>query len=77
MAVNYRKKMFEEVPKEETKIWSCTKEDCNGWMRDNFMFEHNPTCPLCQSAMVSDTRMLPVLVNSAPDQRPVKTGQEE
>lgn len=57
------KKSIEEVPKENTPIWSCTKEGCNGWMRANFTFEHLPTCPLCTSPMASDSKMLAPLTN--------------
>jgi hypothetical protein len=58
-----RKKQVEEVPEELTVIWVCTKEGCNGWMRDNFKFETTPVCRLCLSPMVQGTRMLPSLVN--------------
>ncbi|THF84660.1 cold-shock protein [Cohnella fermenti] len=58
-----RKKTFEELPQEETAIWQCTNDGCNGWMRDNFAFESIPTCVLCHSPMESGTRMLPQLTN--------------
>lgn len=35
----FGKKVVEEIPQADTAIWSCTNEDCNGWMRDNFAFE--------------------------------------
>lgn len=57
------KKSLEEIPKENTPIWSCTNDGCNGWMRDNFSFEHLPTCPICMSPMTSGTKMLTPLVN--------------
>jgi len=60
-----RKKTFEELPEAMTQIWSCTREDCNGWMRANFSFEDEPDCPKCHSAMVSEMRSLPVLVNTS------------
>ncbi|GIO56150.1 cold-shock protein [Paenibacillus cellulositrophicus] len=72
--MNYRKKSMEEIPEENTAIWSCTKEGCKGWMRDNFAFEHEPTCRLCNSPMVRDTKMLPVLNNSSADQKSAKKG---
>ncbi|MGV3489484.1 MAG: cold-shock protein [Tuberibacillus sp.] len=51
----------EPIPEAETTVWSCTSEDCTGWMRDAFSFEEEPKCPLCQSDMVKETRVLPVL----------------
>ncbi|WP_248928532.1 cold-shock protein [Paenibacillus hamazuiensis] len=62
--MNYRKKPFEEIPEESTDVWSCTQDGCKGWMRNNFTFASEPTCPLCSSAMVPDTKMLPLLVNT-------------
>ncbi|MBA9083601.1 hypothetical protein FHR92_000044 [Fontibacillus solani] len=61
--MNYRKKVVEEVPEVNTSIWSCVSADCNGWMRDNFTFEYEPSCPLCSSQMEKDTKMLPQVVN--------------
>jgi hypothetical protein len=61
---NSRNKIVEDLPMENTRIWSCSKEGCKGWMRDNFSFETSPVCCLCESEMHSDMRMLPILVNS-------------
>ncbi|WP_123043075.1 cold-shock protein [Cohnella candidum] len=71
-----RKKTFEPLPEEMTAIWSCTQDDCNGWMRDNFSFSAEPTCPKCHSPMESGMRSLPVLVNLGmkSDQKNVKAG---
>ncbi|CAM3003470.1 cold-shock protein [Paenibacillus sediminis] len=69
-----RKKSFEEIPQENTAIWSCTVEGCNGWIRDDFAFEAEPTCGLCNSPMVRDMKQLPVLVNSNPNQKTLKKG---
>jgi len=74
MNLNFRKKYAEELPKEDTPIWSCTKEGCKGWMRDNFAFESKPVCCLCLSPMVSEMRMLPLLVNSNDDLKAMKKG---
>lgn len=60
-----RKKTFEELPEAMTPVWSCTRDDCNGWMRANFSFADEPDCPKCHSAMVSEMRSLPVLVNTS------------
>ncbi|MFB4164686.1 cold-shock protein [Alteribacillus sp. JSM 102045] len=49
----------EAPPEVETKVWSCTNDDCAGWMRENFTFESEPSCPLCQSEMIKDTKTLP------------------
>ncbi|MBL0388239.1 cold-shock protein [Tumebacillus sp. ITR2] len=69
-----RGKAVEEVPEENTAIWSCTQESCKGWMRDNFAFEHVPTCPLCQHPMESGMRVLPLLANSNTDMKSMKKG---
>jgi len=65
--MNYRKKSVEEIPEENTSIWSCVEDDCKGWMRDNFAFEQEPSCPLCNSTMVREEKMLPVLNNTSLD----------
>jgi hypothetical protein len=72
--MNYRKKSLEELPEESTSIWSCTKEGCKGWMRDNFAFEYVPTCRLCLSPMARDMKMLPLLLNSNGDLKLIKKG---
>jgi len=51
----------EPVPEVETTVWACKSEDCNGWMRESYSFEEEPKCPLCQSAMKHEVRMLPEL----------------
>lgn len=49
----------EPVPEVETNVWACTSEDCNGWMRESFSFDKEPECPLCQSIMTTEVRVLP------------------
>jgi len=51
----------EPLPKVETKVWSCISEQCQGWMRESYSFEKEPTCPLCHSAMKQEVRVLPDL----------------
>ncbi|TQS74849.1 cold-shock protein [Ornithinibacillus gellani] len=51
----------EPVPEVETKIWVCSSEDCNGWMRESYSFETEPACPFCKSSMHQEVRMLPEL----------------
>lgn len=70
MYSNSRNKHLEDLPKENTLIWCCTKEGCKGWMRDNFAFDKKPVCFLCKSPMVNDMRMLPTIVNSNDFWRP-------
>lgn len=70
----FRKKAPEELPKEETAIWACTKEGCTGWMRDNFTFETVPTCWQCNSPMTRSMKMLPMLANKKSDKKAMKTG---
>jgi hypothetical protein len=69
-----RKKSFEEIPKEMTPIWSCTAEECKGWMRDNFAFDHVPECHLCQSPMEKSVKELPILVNTNANYKNLKKG---
>ncbi|WP_442952533.1 cold-shock protein [Paenibacillus sp. Leaf72] len=64
MTIYSRKKFQEEVPEVSTKIWACTSDVCNGWMRANFSFEQSPTCLQCNSPMEESEKMLPQLVNS-------------
>lgn len=63
---NSRKKPIEDVQEEMTLVWSCTNENCNGWMRDNFTFSDQPVCPQCQSKMEKTTRKLAVVENKSP-----------
>ncbi|SDK02531.1 cold-shock protein [Sediminibacillus albus] len=49
----------EPTPEVETNIWSCTSDDCAGWMREDFTFEETPACPLCQSKMEKGVKTLP------------------
>ncbi|GAE05924.1 cold-shock protein [Paenibacillus sp. JCM 10914] len=55
---------LENLPEEMTAIWSCTKEGCNGWMRDNFSFKEVPICSQCKSSMISSNKILPILISS-------------
>jgi predicted Zn-ribbon and HTH transcriptional regulator len=57
----FNKNRREPVPEVETSIWACTNETCSGFMRDAYSFNEEPKCPLCQSDMVKETRLLPVL----------------
>ncbi|MEJ8545147.1 cold-shock protein [Brevibacillus borstelensis] len=57
----YSKRNQEPVVEEETSIWTCSKDGCTCWMRENLTFEKEPTCPICSSSMLRDTRMLPPL----------------
>ncbi|UHA75111.1 cold-shock protein [Paenibacillus sp. 481] len=65
---NSRKKPQDEMVEEVTSIWSCTNDECKGWMRDNFSFASEPTCPQCKSPMVKSEKKLTVLVNTSPNQ---------
>lgn len=70
----FRRKSLEDIPEENTTIWSCSDQDCTGWIRDNFAFEYTPTCWQCHSPMVSSTKMLPLLVNTNNDMKSRKKG---
>lgn len=43
----------------DTSIWDCQAENCNGWMREDFSLEENPTCPMCGEIMIHEIRNLP------------------
>ncbi|GMA65370.1 cold-shock protein [Alicyclobacillus fastidiosus] len=55
----FGKRNDEVVPNVETPVWSCTSDTCNVWMRQNFSFDAEPRCPICQSPMTQDVRELP------------------
>lgn len=57
----FAKRQVEPIPEIETKIWSCASTDCSGWMRASYSFHENPSCPLCQSEMTEEVRVLPVI----------------
>ncbi|TVY10263.1 cold-shock protein [Paenibacillus cremeus] len=60
----FSKKTIEPVQQEETPVWSCSQDQCTCWMRANFSFEdESPQCPICQSVMVRNTKLLPLLSN--------------
>ncbi|WP_455663133.1 cold-shock protein [Pradoshia sp.] len=59
----YNRKNVEEVIPEETKVWECTSDDCNAWVRDNFKSTETPSCPLCSSDMAEGTKMLQAINN--------------
>ncbi|MGM9928432.1 MAG: cold-inducible protein YdjO-related protein [Bacillus sp. (in: firmicutes)] len=48
----------EEVIIEDTSVYACTSEDCNGWMRMQFSSAET-NCPLCGSSMHEEIRQLP------------------
>lgn len=70
-----RKKSLEDLVQENTKVWVCNKEDCKGWIRDNFSFEHVPTCHHCLSPMISSVKMLPIISNSNKDMKNLHKGR--
>lgn len=51
----------EPVKEVDTSVWACSNEECNGWMRESYSFREDPTCPLCDSQMKQETRVLPEL----------------
>ncbi|WP_188531430.1 cold-shock protein [Paenibacillus abyssi] len=57
----YSKKNVEPIPEEQTAIWTCSSDSCSCWMRDDFSFQTEPVCPICNSVMSEDSRLLPVL----------------
>ena len=69
-------KRMENLPEEMTAIWSCTNDDCNGWMRDSYSFDDVPSCPQCKSAMIKGAKMLPILLSSAEELKQRKKMRE-
>lgn len=57
----FSRRQQEPIPEVETDVWACISSECVGWMRDNFSFATEPTCPLCQSNMEKEVRVLPEL----------------
>ncbi|WP_138419508.1 cold-shock protein [Aquibacillus sediminis] len=57
MAYNNQRK--EPAPEVNTVVWTCTNDDCSGWMREDYSFDKEPHCPLCQSEMVKEEKTLP------------------
>lgn len=51
----------EPVPEVETNVWACKNDDCQGWMRESYSFAKEPACPLCESDMEKEVRVLPEL----------------
>lgn len=72
-----RKRPLEDFPTEMTAIWSCTKEGCNGWMRNKYSFEEVPTCPQCKSPMISGMKNLPILLDSSYDSKTALKSNEK
>jgi hypothetical protein len=72
----FRRKSLEDLPEENTMIWTCQKEGCTGWIRDNFAFEYVPTCHQCLSPMISSVKMLPLLANSNKDMKSLNKGRQ-
>ncbi|MBB6735582.1 cold-shock protein [Cohnella zeiphila] len=63
----YRSKPVEDLPHEDTKIWTCENKECNGWIRDDFAFADVPVCHLCHSPMISSVKNLPQIINPDKD----------
>ncbi|MFD0871037.1 cold-shock protein [Paenibacillus residui] len=72
--MSYRRRLSEDIPEEDTRIWSCTQQGCKGWMRDNFAFDSSPRCRLCNAPMDIGTRRLPQLINTNGDLKALKKG---
>ncbi|HLR65639.1 MAG TPA: cold-shock protein [Virgibacillus sp.] len=51
----------EPVAEVDTKVWACTNDECQGWMRESYCFDSEPECPLCHSSMKQEIRVLPEL----------------
>lgn len=59
--MSFARNRREPVKEVETNIWTCMSDDCDGWMREAFSFSDIPNCPLCESEMTEEMRMLPEL----------------
>ncbi|USK37522.1 cold-shock protein [Cytobacillus firmus] len=65
MAMGFGRKNMEEIKVEEVKIWECTSESRNCWVRDNFKSSQVPLCPICKSEMKETTKELQVVNNNS------------
>lgn len=63
--MGFGRKNNEEVVTEEVKVWECSSDSCKCWLRDNFKSSETPKCPMCNSEMISTTRMLQVVNNNS------------
>ncbi|MFC5653487.1 cold-shock protein [Paenibacillus solisilvae] len=63
MIIHFSKKHIEPIPEEDTSIWTCSNDGCTCWMRDDFSFGEQPSCPICSSSMISGIKTLPILTN--------------
>ncbi|MDQ0270463.1 cold-inducible protein YdjO-related protein [Cytobacillus purgationiresistens] len=63
MAMGFGRKNMEEIKTEEIKVWECSSETCNAWIRDNF--KSTPKCPICSSEMVENIKELQVVNNNS------------
>lgn len=59
--MSFARNRKEPVQEVETNVWSCTSDQCQGWMRESFSFSEAPDCPLCESEMIEEVRVLPEL----------------
>jgi len=55
----FMRRQAESVPEADTVVWSCSDQNCTGWMRLGFSFDDEPDCPFCHAPMVKEIRRLP------------------
>lgn len=65
MAMGFGRKNAEEIKMEQVKVWECSSDSCNCWVRDNFKSSEKPTCPICKSEMQETIRELQVVNNNS------------
>ncbi|WNS73840.1 cold-shock protein [Bacillus sp. DTU_2020_1000418_1_SI_GHA_SEK_038] len=65
MAMGFGRKNTEEIKMEEVKVWECTSDSCNCWVRDNFKSSQQHSCPICKSEMKEAIRELQVVNNNS------------
>lgn len=60
----FGKKNSEEpvVIMEDTVVYACEAEACNGWMRKEFAAD-NDSCPMCGGKLTEEIRELPKIQN--------------
>lgn len=58
MYFSKKQQEVDEVIIEDTAVYACTSENCNGWMRIQFSSQES-NCPLCGSSMEEEMRQLP------------------
>ncbi|WP_019241790.1 MULTISPECIES: cold-inducible protein YdjO-related protein [Bacillus] len=61
MYFSKKQQEVDEVIIEDTHVFACASDGCNGWMRMQFASDDS-SCPLCGSNMNEEIRQLPKII---------------